>query len=148
MRPLSSTTFAGGATDLAVVRADERRVLVAQHAAIQHEHGDSLFVSLRDGRGEGRGFLGRSHDQAYARLHKLLDLRALSERVVLRVFKDELQLGMLGAGRRDIGVHLGAPGFTEVGLAHADDPFLGLGRVSGRGASDAEPESRDKKDGF
>ena len=62
---------------------------------------------------------------------ELLHVRALHERVVLRVLEDDLEVRVRGGRVLDVGVHLRAPGLAQVALAHADHaPLLGAG---GRG---------------
>src|SRR5256885_8634953 len=59
---------------------------------------------------------------------ELLHLRALRERVVLRVLEDDLHVAGRARGARDVRVHLRPPRLAEVTLAHADDERFGGGR--------------------
>ena len=47
-------------------------------------------------------------------------MRALPQRVVLRVFENDLEFGMLVGRGLDVRVHLHAPRFAQIALAHAD----------------------------
>jgi hypothetical protein len=42
--------------DATVVRADERRILVTLHGAVEHDHRNAFAVDFRDRFGQGRGF--------------------------------------------------------------------------------------------
>jgi hypothetical protein len=121
------------ATDLLVVAADEGRELLPVDLTIEDDHGDALLERLGDGFRERRRFLGADDEEVDALRHELTDLRALRQRIVLRVLEDELEVGVRLRRRREVLVHLHAPRLAEVALADADDPRVLLGaRVPGR----------------
>ena len=153
--PLSASAPAShlpAARPIATLSAPMKVVkLVAEHLAIEHDHRDARLDRLRHRLGERRRLLGAHQDEIDARADELLDVRALLERVVLRVLPDHLDLGVLGRGGLDVGVHLHAPRLAEVALAHADAERLGsaaaepapaLGRrgASAAGGGSDEPE--------
>ena len=113
------------ASDLHVVGANERRVLLALDRTIQDDHRDALAARVGDGPGERRGLLGGDDDQVHTLLDELFDLRALRQGVVLRVLEDHPQVVVAGGRGADVRVHLHAPGLAQVALAHADHPRVG-----------------------
>ncbi len=84
-------------------------------------------MALDTGSARGWASLGLMMSRSILASDELLHLGALLQHVVLRVLEDHLDLGMLVRLSLDVGVHLHAPGLSEVALAHPDD-VLGGGK--------------------
>ena len=118
--------FPSRLANLDVVRADEAGELVAEQLAVEDDDGNARVHRLRDRLGERCGFLRADNDEVHAGADEFLDVRALLKCVVLCVLENYFDLCVFVGGGFDIRVHLHAPRFAQIALAHAD-------RVSGFG---------------
>ena len=149
--PLALQTLAdptpGLPTDQHVVGPDEAGVLVTLDLAVEHDHGDTSSVGLRDRLGQRRGLLGADNQQVDPLLDELLDLRTLGQRVVLRVLEDHAHNRVCCRRGAHVGVHLHPPRLAHGGLAHSDQERIIRGpRVSPHGFGTA-PERAQGQEG-
>jgi hypothetical protein len=114
----------GGFADLFVVCADETGVFVAQQFSVKHDDRNARSHRVRNGFGEWLRFFGADDEQIHFGADKFLDLRALLERVVLRVLENDFEFGMFRGGGGDVRIHLHTPRFAQIALRHADDELL------------------------
>ncbi len=135
--------FAGGAANFLVVSADEAGVFVAEDGAVQDDDGNAGVHGAGDGFGQGLGFFRADEDEIDLGADQFLDVGALFEGVILRVFEDDFQFGMLGGGVADVLVHLHAPRLAQVALGHADDELAGDRAGFGLAATSEEQRQRD-----
>jgi hypothetical protein len=84
--------------------------LISLNGAVEDYYGYPSLVGLGNRSGERCGFLWADDNQVNALFDELLHLRPLHQRLILCVFEDHPEVGMLGGGVPYVGVHLDAPG--------------------------------------